>query len=688
VLKAIDLHQGNANTLPDWFYRRVWRPSEAVTRLPGREGACLLFLDGGGLGARIGEELQRSGRRCVRVEAGTASVRLGPAHFQLAVDEPGAYRWLLETLFVEGLSPALVLHLWTFRESRATSREDSRALGLFSLLRMSQALVQCQTGEAPLRVQVISQHAQPTRADETVDCDLAPLLGLVQTLPQEVPWLDVRHLDLPLAPTEENAARVLAELEVVQREREVAYRQGLRLVPRLEKVALAAMEKTPLPFAEGGLYLLSGGLGAIGTDMARRLLTQYRARLVLIGRTRLFEPGSTGPHSRHEELRGLAAQSGGGEVVYEDVDVCDLAGLRQAVSRAETRWGRPLSGVVHLAGILSERLLMEESVEHLAEVLRPKVEGTRVLSQLLEDRPEAFFIGFSSVNATSGGVSAGAYSAANRFLEHFTHEQRRTRASRHVCLAWSWWEKTGPARPEEVDRLARRRGYQAVSPSRGWASLLAALGRQTEHLLIGLDARSPSIRARLEHTPPQTSQLRAVFTALPGTPPVPEVHRLEVRDRLGTRVPCEFRQVERLVRTPAGALEPSLLEAGTALSALSAPERVLPRNEVEHKVVALWQEILGVEDIGVLDNFFELGGHSMLMARLQGRLARAFDREVPMLELFRHPTVRALSAYLADSTPARTERHDIDERARKQRAAHGRNRLRHALPPKKSERDK
>jgi amino acid adenylation domain-containing protein len=74
---------------------------------------------------------------------------------------------------------------------------------------------------------------------------------------------------------------------------------------------------------------------------------------------------------------------------------------------------------------------------------------------------------------------------------------------------------------------------------------------------------------------------------------------------------------------------------------------VAPRTREERAVAAAWQEVLGVEKVGVYDNFFDLGGHSLLMVQVQGRLREAFAREVPVLDLFQHPTVGALAQHLS-----------------------------------------
>jgi hypothetical protein len=79
--------------------------------------------------------------------------------------------------------------------------------------------------------------------------------------------------------------------------------------------------------------------------------------------------------------------------------------------------------------------------------------------------------------------------------------------------------------------------------------------------------------------------------------------------------------------------------------------------DTEQILVGIWREVLARPDVGVLDNFFDLGGHSLLMGKLRSRVGLRLGRDVPMLSLLEHPTVRALAGYL-DATAGEPEAAD------------------------------
>jgi amino acid adenylation domain-containing protein len=123
--------------------------------------------------------------------------------------------------------------------------------------------------------------------------------------------------------------------------------------------------------------------------------------------------------------------------------------------------------------------------------------------------------------------------------------------------------------------------------------------------------------------------------------------RTALRERLpGHMVPAAFVSLAELPRTPNGKVDRKALPAPEGARPELEVSFVAPRTREEQAVAAAWREVLGVEKVGVYDNFFDLGGHSLLMLQVQARLRDAFAREIPMLDLFQHPTVGALAQHL------------------------------------------
>jgi len=616
LLKEIDLATENESTVPRWFLEKTWRRKEPAVRARGlARGATLVLLDDGGLGEALLARLGRLGdtAQAVRVEAGESFARLSRECYVIDPRREEDFAALLAAIDHDGIRIARAVHLWPCdRDRYGGDPELAQVAGSYSLLALSQALARVQGGGGPVRLLTVSDGAPGH----------APLLGLVKTLPQEWPWLECRHVELPLEDPEANAQRLADELAVLDKDREVAYRGGARLIPRL-----APVEPRPggeMPIERSGMVLISGGLGEIGFRIARHLMAHHEVRLLLVGRTRLDGPGEDEPAEsdaiatrtsraerleRLEQLRGL-----GGEVAYEAVDVADDASLREAVRRWEERWGTPLGGVIHLAGVFPSRLLEEETRESFAATVGPKIRGTLNLRRLLPpDRP---FVLFGSINAFFGGVATGAYAAAGNFVEALAADDRR-RGGRTFCLSWSNWDEVGMSRGYLLKEQSRGRGYRMIGAAQGLSSWLAGL-RQPAPVswLIGLDPRRINVRRHVEGP----------------AAPLPEPGDLD---------------------SPAGP---------------RGDEQVLPSTGLEKTIAAIWQEVLGVDTIGIHQNFFEIGGQSILLAQVLSRLQQRLQRPLSMVELLRYPTVASLASSLAEVEERKRSFDDASQRARQQRS--------------------
>ena len=112
-------------------------------------------------------------------------------------------------------------------------------------------------------------------------------------------------------------------------------------------------------------------------------------------------------------------------------------------------------------------------------------------------------------------------------------------------------------------------------------------------------------------------------------------------------LPSAIVQLEVFPLTPNGKLDRKALPAPDGTGSEPDAPYVAPRSELERLIADVWREELGVERVGVRDNFFNLGGHSLLLIRVNNRLREALRMELPVVELFKYPTVSALAEHLS-----------------------------------------
>ncbi|MGN9779207.1 amino acid adenylation domain-containing protein [Micromonospora sp. H33] len=202
----------------------------------------------------------------------------------------------------------------------------------------------------------------------------------------------------------------------------------------------------------------------------------------------------------------------------------------------------------------------------------------------------------------------------------------------------------------------------------GAGGVLEFLGRDDDQVkLRGFRIELGEVEAALTAYPPVAEAAALLREDTPGraalvgyvTPAGLDVAglRAHLADRLpGYMVPAAIVPLDRLPRGESGKVDRAALPPPR----LPAPAgRGAPTGELEEAVAAIWREVLAVQVVGADDNFFDIGGHSLLMVRVQARLAERLGRTVPVVDLFRHPTVRALARHLASggSPPAPTAGH-------------------------------
>ncbi|NGO74028.1 SDR family NAD(P)-dependent oxidoreductase, partial [Streptomyces sp. SB3404] len=171
-----------------------------------------------------------------------------------------------------------------------------------------------------------------------------------------------------------------------------------------------------------GTVLITGGTGALGTQVARWLAGRGAPHLVLTSRS------GTAPDGLIEELTDL-----GTRVTVAACDVTDRDALAGVIDGVPEQW--PLTGIVHTAGIVDTEGLEQTGPEAVARVVGPKIEGTVLLDELTRDLPLDLFVVFSSTAATWGSGGQGAYAAGNAFLDAWV-QHRRDRGLPGTSVAW------------------------------------------------------------------------------------------------------------------------------------------------------------------------------------------------------------------------------------------------------------
>ncbi len=412
---------------------------------------CLwvVLADEGGTADAVARSLRARGDEVAMVLAADGWAREGE-RWRIDPDRADHYRRVLRE--AGGATPVDgVLYLWgldspTTEELGPEGLKRATVNGCARLVRMLAAMTDGGV-EPGARLWVVTCGAVPAVAeDRTLQVAQAPLWGLgkVASLEHPTSWGGLVDLD-PWSP---DPAGLPALFDVSAGD-QMAIRGGRLYAPRLARVPLSTGTVSLQPQAT---YLITGGLGALGLEVAGRLVARGARQLVLVGRRPPDDAAC-------ERIAQLAAA--GVTVRTEQLNLADPPAVRAFMAGLLSP-GVPLRGIVHAAGVTTSAPVCELDAAGLRVAMEAKIVGAWLLHEATRERELDFFVLFSSIASVWGSKGQGPYAAANEFLDRLA--QLRTRLGLPgLSIGWGPWADRGMATAGAREWLERV-GVRALAP--------------------------------------------------------------------------------------------------------------------------------------------------------------------------------------------------------------------------------
>ncbi|MBI5785598.1 MAG: SDR family NAD(P)-dependent oxidoreductase [Rhodocyclales bacterium] len=424
----------------------------------------------------------------------------------------------------------------------------------------------------------------------------APLWGLGRGFALEHPDRWGGLIDLQEGDAAAVAATLLAALDGADQEDQTTWRGGRRSAPRL--VHAPAPRPAQIDLAGDGTYLVTGGFGGLGLLVARWLVDRGARHIALLGRH---------PDPTSDGVRALEAL--GAKVLSLQGDVGDAPAMEQLFARLRVE-APPLRGVIHAAAALSAAPLVDLTSAQVAEMMRPKLDGSLVLERLTRDPPIDFLVLFSSTTALLGASGLAHYAAANAFLDALAAAADGAKR-RVISINWGTWEVMRLASAES-QRSYLAGGLLPMSAS----DALDALGR------LLADPRPQAVVAKVDW-----GVLKALHEARRPRPLLTHLGKVQQAAR-------------RVARTVAG---PGLAER---LAAVPPSQRHDLLVDFVQREVADVLGLAGASAVPLTTGLFDLGMDSLMSVELKRRLERGAERPMPSTLTFNYPNVAALARFL------------------------------------------
>ncbi len=628
--------------LDELFYDVVWEQREGTVPDAARvrqtaPDAWVLLADRRGVADALAARIRAEGGRCILARWGEALAPSGPDHVTLRPGRREDLDHLLAQISPEDAANLGVVHLWSLDARLGAPLNDAvpaepvgeesvpfaeaQALACESVVHLIQSLHHAGRHESS-RVWLGTCGSQATAADDPLPAPAGGLtwgLGRTMAVEQAPLWGGLIDLD-PSAQARDAAHMLWDEIMHPDGEDQVAHRGGRRLAARLVHRRAAPVTAGSLRWRRDASYLVTGGLGDLGLEVASWMVRGGARRVVLLGRTPLppreeWSAADTASPTGRRVAAIRALEASGASVHVARVDVRSPAQVRAFFERFRREGWPPIRGVIHAAGTTRLRAALETDRETLDAVLGPKAWGAWLLHEFLADAELDFCVYFSSLSALLGSPRLGGYAAANAFLDALAHH-RRGQGLPGLSINWGLWGETGMA--------ARQQPGAAAS---AWAGM--SLGTR-EALEV--------MNTLLETAVPQAGVFRFDWAlwrqAYPTAATAPYVSRV-------ADVP------------PAGAaLAPSPLRLDRVSLRAAGPDgqRQAVEAFLRDQVAAVLQ--IPVARLDVHRPLAALGLDSMMAVQLKNQIEDALGIEVALVRFLEGPSIAEIAQVLSDDLAA------------------------------------
>lgn len=626
VRAQIENDASSSKKIPDpmqWLYIPSWKKSEkSQLPRPDQENAYsrwLLFMDEKGLGHKLLDIIRESGNEASTAFLGKKFVQISGNEFEVNPSEQKDYLKLFRKLKALNAYPDVVVHLWSFDDYNQQSGQEyfgqMQTLGYHSLVYLCKAH-QDQNAAEPISIQVIGNGICKISESDQLIPEKSTILGPSKVINQEFPNIVCRFMDVGLeeslkSSAENLAAQLFPEIIAMSPDPMVAYRDGQRWLPKFERLSnLEEIRKNidilPDIIKDDGVYLITGGLGNVGLVIAEYLANSAKVKLIFTGRSDFPDQDEWREWlNTHDEKdrrttkiqKLLALKEKGTDLLIIKADVSKENEMKAALEKIDYEYGE-LNGVIHAAGFVDTaelRFVNELNNNDSEKHFLPKVYGLYVLQKVLVGRQLDFCHVVSSVASILGGLGYSAYAAANIFMDSFVDKYRQSESIPWMSVNWDAWRFD----QANINGLGGAIVQQGITPKEGHILLSAILGQLDQSRII--------------------------------------VSTTALDNRINQWVNLESLQRDSAKADNSASVVPINLSSNSAVKAPSTD------NTVEEKLIAIWQDLIGIDDIDINDNFFELGGSSLTALRLFTEIENIFGKKISLATLLKASTINQLS---------------------------------------------
>lgn len=489
-------------------------------------------------------------------------------------------------------------------------KKDKANNSLLSLFYLIKALEYFRK-EKVFEITIITKMVNDVNGNEAVlDILHGSIIGFAKALNTEGINVNCKHVDVDDKTRFETIYNEIGNRD--EKNLIISLRGDTRYVEEVEKYNLP-MQDTEIPLIKnGGVYVVTGGLGGIGSEVCKMIIENEDVNLVILGRSKLEDVLKI--NSKKDIINLL--QSKCNSFKYLSVDISDYEKLEQEISTVREQFGK-IDGVFHCAGIPGKGFIVNKSESDFLNVIDPKISGTLNIGSVTDKDSLDFMVLFSSIVTLTGSPGLVDYTSANAFLDSYCDYRNRNN-KRTIAINWPIWGETGMAQ-----HLVEKRSNQIFKPlsnSNGISLLKNILSNHTGRIVIA------SFQKGVNSNHLKQGAIRFSKT----------IHDLLKNEKEN---------------------KPSVKNRNVNYSKIQTGDI-----DVEEIVSDAWKTVLELEgNIDTEANFFDIGGDSIYATYLVKEIDKRLPKLINISSIFTYPTIRGLVSFINEKNSKKEGRSKVEQ---------------------------
>ncbi|TRX33013.1 SDR family NAD(P)-dependent oxidoreductase [Flavobacterium sp. ZT3R18] len=571
------VNQKMLNDLDNSFYFPSWKRSVLNQKSTSDSRIFLVFSDNSDCSKKIIEEILCTNNSVIEVSIGMSYFKHSSTKFSIDPSDIRDYNQLFQDVESEGLNISDIIYLWglNIKSSEIKLVEENLEFNLiyFCLGR----IIKVWGKGVDKNIFVFTNLLHSVLGNENINYVHSLLLGLIKVMPLENQIIGA-NIDIDLSDVDEKLIRdIVSEFlnNDLQSERIISYRLGQRWVQEFQKGTQDLTKKETSFVKKQGTYLITGGLGNLGFSISKHLINKHQANVILLGRKSLNEINENNLYEkRFKELKSI-----NNNVVYLNVDISNIDEFKEELSVNKAMFD-DINGIIHLAGNVDSNdleFIENTSFKKTISMLAAKVKGVECLYEVFKNHDLDFIWMSSSLAATFGGISFGAYAAANCYLDYFT-----------FC-------KSGKLKCVQLPKINFEESLVDKQQN------ILSVDEVIEVFEKSLNIKSSNvIYVSKEDIPLKLNRMFSIQSEALKSKQI-------------------FEKIERPV-----------LQS----------EYQSPQTDIERRLKVIFEDFFEILDIGVTDDFFELGGDSLRAMVILKKINKEFNIEISISDFFSNKNIQ------------------------------------------------